>query len=69
MGAFEDSIPVTPIIFVLSPGADPMAYLMGLAKQKGMTDKFKPLSLGQGQGRIASRLIESGQRNGEWVCL
>ena len=42
MGAFEDSIPVTPIIFVLSPGADPMAYLMGLAKQKGMTDKFKP---------------------------
>ena len=31
--------------------------------------KLKILSLGQGQGTIASRLIEQGQRNGEWVCL
>ena len=46
---FGDSIPSTPIIFVLSPGADPIAYLMALANEKGMKDKLKTISLGQGQ--------------------
>ena len=33
-GAFEDSSSTTPIIFVLSPGADPISYLLTLAKEK-----------------------------------
>lgn len=33
-GSFTDSTPTTPIIFVLSPGADPIAYLLSLAKEK-----------------------------------
>ena len=33
-GAFFDSVCTTPIIFVLSPGADPISYLLGLAKEK-----------------------------------
>jgi dynein heavy chain len=41
-----DSIPSTPIIFVLSPGADPIAYLMALAAEKGMKDKLRTISLG-----------------------
>lgn len=41
-----DSTPTTPIIFVLSPGADPIAYLMQLAAEKGMKDKLKTISLG-----------------------
>jgi len=45
---FNDSIPSTPIIFVLSPGADPYAYLYALAVEKGMKDKIKTISLGQG---------------------
>jgi dynein heavy chain len=32
MGSFNDSIATSPIIFVLSPGADPIAYLLNLAK-------------------------------------
>lgn len=68
-GVFEDSVSTTPIIFVLSPGADPIAYLVDLAKRKGMGDKFKAISLGQGQGVIAQKLIDEGQRGGLWICL
>ncbi len=46
MGAFNDSQNTTPIIFVLSPGADPITYLVGLAKAKGMDQRLKILSLG-----------------------
>lgn len=47
-GAFNDSTCTTPIIFVLSPGADPISYLYNLAKEKEFGDRLKPLSLGQG---------------------
>jgi len=35
-GAANDSTNVTPIIFVLSPGADPIADLLALANARGM---------------------------------
>ncbi len=66
---FADSTSLTPLIFVLSPGADPMIYLQGLAKDKDMDTRLKTLSLGQGQGKEAARIIEEGRRSGEWVCL
>lgn len=69
LGAYNDSVNTTPIIFVLSPGADPILYLLGLAKSKNMDSRIKILSLGQGQGRIAEKLIDAGMRAGDWVCL
>jgi len=66
---FADSTNLTPLIFVLSPGADPMIYLQGLSRDKDMDTRLKTLSLGQGQGKEAARLIEEGRRSGEWVCL
>lgn len=68
-GAFADSTCTTPIIFVLSPGADPISYLFNLAKEKEFSDRLKTLSLGQGQGEIAREFIKAGRRNGDWVCL
>lgn len=68
-GSFTDSTPTTPIIFVLSPGADPISYLLALAKEKEMDTRLKMLSLGQGQGNFARDLIINGRKNGDWVCL
>jgi dynein heavy chain, axonemal len=45
-GAYADSMNTSPIIFVLSPGADPITYLLNLAKSKNMESRLKILSLG-----------------------
>jgi dynein heavy chain, axonemal len=68
-GAATDSQNSIPIIFVLSPGADPIADLIALAKSRGMGERLKIISLGQGQGKIAEKMISGGQQTGDWVCL
>uniref|UniRef100_A0A8C4WR96 Dynein, axonemal, heavy chain 12 n=1 Tax=Eptatretus burgeri TaxID=7764 RepID=A0A8C4WR96_EPTBU len=68
--SYSDSNTTTPLIFVLSPGADPMAGLLKFAKSRGFSgEKFEAISLGQGQGPIAARMIQDGVRMGTWVCL
>jgi len=68
-GCLTDSSNITPIIFVLSPGADPIAYLNALAVKKGMKEKLQAISLGQGQGVKAEKLIKEATATGGWVCL
>ncbi len=68
--SYGDSNCVIPLVFILSPGADPMAQLLKFAQDKGLEgNKFNAISLGQGQGVIAARLIAEAQQNGSWVCL
>eukprot|EP00163_Fabomonas_tropica_P009439 TRINITY_DN1923_c0_g1_i1.p1 TRINITY_DN1923_c0_g1~~TRINITY_DN1923_c0_g1_i1.p1 ORF type:complete len:2652 (-),score=902.80 TRINITY_DN1923_c0_g1_i1:9-7298(-) len=67
--SFDDSSAFTPLIFVLSPGADPTSYLLNLAKQKGYEKRLKIISLGQGQGPRAQYIMQQARRSGDWVCL
>jgi dynein heavy chain len=69
-GAFTDSNNVSPLIFILSSGADPTDYLLALAESKGKGGGgLRIISLGQGQGPIAEKAIELAQASGDWVCL
>ena len=59
----------SPVIFILSQGADPMSMIVRLAENKGFSEKLEILSLGKGQGERAKRLIEVCGKSGKWVVL
>jgi dynein heavy chain len=59
----------TPLIFVLTQGADPTSILLNFAAEQGFAEKMHPISLGQGQGPKAEQLIRTSMKEGEWVML
>jgi dynein heavy chain len=69
MASFVDSTCASPLIFVLSPGADPMSELLKLADAMGMSKKLFAISLGQGQGPLAEKAVQEAVDKGTWVCL
>ena len=66
---FADSTAVTPLIFVLTKGSDPTKAFYQFAHDMRMDKKVKGLSLGQGQGGKATKMIEDGKQKGTWVYL
>uniref|UniRef100_A0A3P8R8F5 Uncharacterized protein n=1 Tax=Astatotilapia calliptera TaxID=8154 RepID=A0A3P8R8F5_ASTCA len=64
---YNDISPTTPLIFILSSGSDPMAVI---GREAGYTlDRSPAISLGQGQGPIAEKMIHSALTSGNWVFL
>ncbi|KAL3146422.1 Dynein heavy chain cytoplasmic [Trebouxia sp. C0010 RCD-2024] len=68
---YRQSTQMTPIIFVLSPGADPAFDVFKLGEEMGFKAgvKLKYMALGQGMGPKAAEVIESGAARGLWVML
>ncbi|KAL3856163.1 hypothetical protein ACJMK2_010948 [Sinanodonta woodiana] len=67
---FEQSTPVSPIVFILSPGSDPASDLVKLAERIEFgNNKIKFLSMGQGQEKVALQLLETAIARGQWLML
>ena len=71
--AYDESKNRTPILFIISPGADPLILIDKLCKREGksLDDNVKTLSLGQGQEKAAIDAIDKAQiRDQEkWILL
>lgn len=67
--SYADSNCLTPLIFILSVGSDPMDALLKFAESMNYLERFESISLGQGQGPIAQKMIEQAQIDGSWICL
>ena len=67
--SFEDSNCLTPLVFILSPGVDPISAIYSYTEKLKFDEFFQSVSLGQGQGVLAQAMIEKAQIDGGWVCL
>lgn len=61
---YEQSTPMSPIVFILSPGSDPASDLMKLAERIEFgNNKIKFLSMGQGQEKVYGCLLFYHERD------
>jgi dynein heavy chain len=54
---FSQSSPLAPMVFILSPGADPQSDIQKFSDDMNMNSKFKFVALGQGQVRQILHLL------------
>ncbi len=66
---YQDISSTIPLVFVLSTGSDPMGAFLRFAREKGFSERYQAISLGQGQGPIAEKLIANGTKTGDWIFL
>jgi len=64
---FPDSNCKIPLLYILSAGSDPFVSISNFSKLKNKS--LESISLGQGQGPIAERIIKQNIEKGGWVVL
>jgi dynein heavy chain len=64
---WNDADKYTPVILLLTPGADPTTALQDLSKKKGA--KIFSVSMGEGQEKHARKCIVDGVETGGWALL
>jgi len=57
----------TPVLLLLTPGADPTSQLEELAKKKGV--KIHAVSMGEGQEPFAKKAVDVSMDEGGWALL
>ncbi len=68
--SYDCSNSLKPLMFLLSPGCDPVAILIKFSYDQRINERnLKFLSLGQGQGNFAEQIIKESINNGGWVVL
>lgn len=67
--SYAGSSPTAPLLFLLSSGSDPTRAFYTFAESRGMRASVRGISLGQGQGPAAAKLIEEAAAGGGWVLL
>ncbi|KAI8430872.1 hypothetical protein MSG28_001005 [Choristoneura fumiferana] len=66
---YADTSCTIPLVFVLSTGSDPFGAFQKFATEMGVRDRVHSISLGQGQGPVAEKLINNAKPKGDWVFL
>lgn len=66
---YKDTSSTMPLIFILCPGSDPFVAFQKFSAEFGMIDKLHAISLGQGQGPMAEKLIKNAKKKGDWIFL
>jgi len=66
---FKDSSNISPLVFVLSSGSDPVASFLKLCQDNDMMSRYDTISLGQGQAKKAEAKLENGRTKGWWILL
>uniref|UniRef100_A0A3B4YI13 Dynein axonemal heavy chain 11 n=1 Tax=Seriola lalandi dorsalis TaxID=1841481 RepID=A0A3B4YI13_SERLL len=69
---YAESVPSTPVFFILSPGVDPLKDVEKLGTRLGFSidqGTLHNVSLGQGQEEVAERALRNASKLGHWVIL
>merc|ERR1719311_874490 len=70
--ACEDASSITPIFFILSPGADPVKEVEAMGRRQinlQANVNYHNVAMGQGQDVVAMAKMEMGHKEGHWVML
>merc|ERR1719301_58658 len=70
--SYDDSSNITPIYFILSPGADPVKEVEAMGKRLinlQANVNYHNVAMGQGQDVVAMAKMEMGHKEGHWVML